>query len=109
MSFTARSAFATSTATASELSRYELPVAVEADRRDRPGRCRVRAALAAGHVDALDLAGEQVIDAAEDAGRVGDHGVRAGPAQVVGGQPFENLVRDAVGGGDRDVAASRGR
>ena len=44
------------------------------------------------------LPGEQVIDAAEDAGRVGDDRVRARGPQVVGRQPFENLVRHAVRG-----------
>ena len=54
-------------------------------------------------IDALDLAGELVIDAAEDAGRVGDERVGAGAAEVVGREPFEDLVRDAVGGGERDL------
>src|SRR5207302_1340495 len=39
----------------------------------------------------------------EDARRVGHQGVAAGAAQVGGGQPFEDLVRDAVGGGDGEL------
>ena len=46
-----------------------------------------------GGVDALDAAGELVIDAVQDAGRVGDQGVAAGAAQVGGRQAFENFVR----------------
>ena len=36
-----------------------------------------------------------------------DDGVGAGGAQVVGGQPFENLVREPVGGGERELERGR--
>src|SRR2546421_493445 len=42
----------------------------------------------------------RMVSASEDAGRVGDQGVADGPAQVGGGQPFEDGVADAGGGGD---------
>src|SRR5581483_3888373 len=44
-----------------------------------------------------------VIDAAEDAGRVGDQGVAGRRPQVHAGQPLEHLVGDAVGGGQGQV------
>ena len=60
-------------------------------------------------VDALDPAGVLVIDAVQDAGRMSHHGVADGAAQVVGGQPFEDLVGDAVGGGEGELQAWRRR
>jgi hypothetical protein len=53
------------------------------------------------------MTGPLVIDALEDAGGVGDHGVAAGAAQVVGGQPFEDLVGNAVGGGQGQLKGDR--
>src|SRR5207237_7397562 len=43
-------------------------------------------------VDALDLAGQLVVDAVQDAGGVGDEGVGVGAAQVVGGKAFLYFV-----------------
>ena len=80
-----------------------VALAVDAERRHDRDDVVFEQRLQQPHVDALDPAGELVIDAAEDAGRVGDDGVRAGAAQVVGRQPFEDFVRDAVGGGDGDL------
>ena len=54
-------------------------------------------------VHALDLAGEEVVHAVQDAQRVGDDGVGAGGAQVVGGEAFEDFVRQAVGGGEGEL------
>ncbi len=54
-------------------------------------------------VHALDLAGEQMVHALDDAQRMGDDDVRAGGAQVVGRKPFENFVRQPVGGGEREL------
>ena len=56
-----------------------------------------------GHVHALDAAGVLVIDALEDAGRVGRQGVGHRPAQVAGGQAFQHFVRHAVGGRQRQL------
>ena len=49
-------------------------------------------------VHALDFAGEQVVHAVQDAQRMGDDGIGAGGAQVVGGEPLEDFVREAIGG-----------
>lgn len=51
-------------------------------------------------VDAFDLAGEQVVDAAEDAEGMGDDGVGGGGADVVGGEALEDFVGETVGGGE---------
>ena len=44
-----------------------------------------------------------MIDAAQDAHRVGDDGVGRGGAEVVGRKALENLVCQAVGGGEREA------
>ena len=50
-------------------------------------------------VHALDLAGEELVHAVQDADRVSDDGVGAGGAQVNGREAFEDFMRQAVGGG----------
>jgi hypothetical protein len=60
-------------------------------------------------VHALDLAGELMIHAADDAHRVRDDDVRAGGAEVVGRKTFENLVRQPVRGGERELERVRVR
>ena len=54
-------------------------------------------------VDALDAAGEQVVDALQDPERVRDHAVRDGGAQVGRVQALEDLVRHAVRRGEGEV------
>ncbi len=54
-------------------------------------------------VHALDLAGEKLVHPVQDAGGVGDDGVGAGGAEVVGGQALEDFVREPVGGGEREL------
>jgi hypothetical protein len=44
-----------------------------------------------------------MIDAAHDPVRVRDHRVRAGRAQVGGAEPLQDLVGEAVGGGQREL------
>ncbi len=79
------------------------PGPVDADGRDDRHDVVFEQRLQGSDVDTLDLAGEEMIDAAEDARRVRDHGVRARAPQVVGGKPFENFVRHAVRGADGDI------
>ena len=57
------------------------------------------------HLDVhpLDLAAEQVVHAVQDADGVGDDGIGAGGAQVNGREAFEDLVRQAVGGGQGEL------
>ena len=60
-------------------------------------------------VHALDLAGELMVHALDDAHRMRDDGVGAGGAQIVGGEAFENFVREAVRGGERELQRVRVR
>ena len=55
-------------------------------------------ALEEAHVHPVHLPGEEVVDAVEDPQGVGDDGVGGGGAEVVGREPLEDLVRQAVGG-----------
>ena len=75
-----------------------MPFAVAAQRRDHRHDVVIEQRLQEGGIDALDPAGELVIDAVQDAGRVGDQRVAIGAAQIVGGQALEDLVGDAIGG-----------
>jgi hypothetical protein len=78
-------------------------LAIETQRRHHGNDTRVHQLLEQLHVHPLDLAGEQMVHAADDALGVRDDGVGAGRAQVVGRQPFENLVRQPVRGGQREL------
>lgn len=49
-------------------------------------------------IDPLDFAGELLVDPLKDADGMGDDGVGAGGAQVLGGEPLEYFVAQAVGG-----------
>jgi hypothetical protein len=54
-------------------------------------------------VDALDLAGEELVDAVDDANGMGSDDVGAGGAKVIRRQSLEDLVRQPVGGRQRQV------
>src|SRR5581483_1141983 len=54
-------------------------------------------------VDALNLAGEQMVDALNDPQRMRDDGVGARGAKVVGGEALEDFVREPVGGVHREL------
>ena len=62
-----------------------MPFAVAAERRNDRDHVMVEQGLQQGNVHALDAAGELVIDALQDAGRMGDQGIAVSPAQIVGG------------------------
>ena len=84
-----------------------LAVAVEPERwNDRYDALREQR-LEQLHVDALDLAGEEMVHALDDAHRMSGDRVRAGAAQVVGGETFQNLVGEPVGGGERELERRR--
>ena len=80
-----------------------LAVAVKPQRRhDRHDALRQQA-LQHLHVDALDLAGEKMVLAVNDAQRMGDERVARGGAQIVGAEALQNLMRQPVGGGQRQL------
>ena len=109
ISFTAFSASATANATLSELTRYVLPSPSKPKRRDDRDDALREQRLEHLHVHALDLAGEQMVHALDDAERMGDDDVRADGAEVVGRKPFENFVRQPVRGGQRELQRGRVR
>ena len=78
-------------------------VAVEAERRDDGDDALVEKLVEKFGVDPLDPAGEELVDAADDAEGMGDDGVGVGGAQVAGGEALEHLVGDAVGGGEGEL------
>ena len=80
-----------------------LPVTVEPERRDDRDDALRQQRLQELGIDALDLAGEEMIHALDHADGMRDDHVRAGGAQVVGRQTLENLVGQAVGGRQRQV------
>ena len=84
-----------------------LAVAVEAERRDDRHDALREQRLQQLGIDALDLAGEEMVDALEDAHRMGDDDVRAGRAEIVGREAFEDFVRQPVGRGQREVERRR--
>ena len=83
-----------------------LAVAVETERRDDRNDALREQRLQQFHVHALHLAGEQMIHALMMPSGCAMMAFGAGGAQVVGRKPFENFVRQPVGGVQRDFAAS---
>ena len=80
-----------------------LAVAVETQRRNDRNDALGEQRLEQFDVHALDLAGEQMVHALNDAHRMGDDDVRAGGAQIIGRKAFKNFVRQPVGGGEREL------
>ena len=105
----ALSASATATATPSEFTRYVLPSPSKPSGGMTGTTPCVEQRLEQFHVHALDFAGEQMVHALDDAHRMGDDDIRAGGAEVVGRKPFENFVREPVGGGERELERGRVR
>ena len=103
ISLMAFSASATATRHAVGIHAIGLAVAVEAERRDDRHDALREQRLEQLGVDALDLAGEQMVHALDDAHGMGDDDVRVGGAEVVGRKTFENFVRQPVGGGQREL------
>jgi len=73
-------------------------VAIKTQRRDDGDDALSQQDLEQVHIHALDFAGEEVVHALQDAERMGDDGIGAGGAEVVGGEAFEDFVGEAVGG-----------
>ena len=86
-----------------------LAIAVKPERRDDGNDTLIEQRLEHFHIHALDLAGEQMVHALDDAHGMGDDGVRAGGPQVIGRKPFENFVREPVRGGQRQIERGRVR
>ena len=80
-----------------------VALAVEAERRNDRDDALLEELVEEFGVDALDPAGVEPVDAADDAEGVGDDGVGVAGAQVVGGEALEHFVGDAVRGGERDL------
>ncbi len=80
-----------------------FPIAIEAQRRNHGQDALRQQRLQQVHVHAFDLAGEQMVHALQDAHRVRNDGVRAGGAEVVGGETLEDFVRQAVGPGQGEL------
>ena len=97
------SASATATATPSEFTRYVLPSPSKPSGGMTGTMPCASSVCSKFDVHALDLAGEQMVHALNDAHRMGDDDVRAGGAQVVGRKAFENFVRQPVRGGEREL------
>ena len=77
-----------------------MTLAVDAERGHDGDDAAREERLQEAHVDPLDLAREEVVDSAQDAEGVRDHRVRGRAAQVGGGEALQDLVGQAVGGGE---------
>src|SRR6185437_8589100 len=82
-------------------------VTIKAKRRDDGNDTLVQERLQQFGIDAFDFAGELLIDALNDARGMGDDGVWADGAEIVGGEAFEDFVREAVGGGQGELQGIR--
>ena len=80
-----------------------MALAVEAERRHHRDDAVREERLEEPHVDPLDLAGEEVVDALQDAEGMGDHRVRRGRAQVRRREALQDLVGEPVGGGQGEL------
>ncbi len=80
-----------------------MAVSIDAEGRDHGHDAGGDELLKELHVDPFDPAGEEVIDALENAQGMGDHRRAAGAAQVGGDQTLEEFVGEAVGRGERQL------
>ena len=80
-----------------------LSLAVETERRDHRDDAGADELLEEFGVDAFHLAGHLVVQSVEDAERMGDDGVGAGRTEIVRGQALEDLVGQAVRGGEGEL------
>ena len=103
ISLVAFNASATATRDAVGIDAVSFAIAVETERRNDGMIPCDNNVWSKFRIDALDFAGEQMVDALNDAQRMGDDGVGAGGAQIVGGEAFENFVRQPVRGGEREL------
>ena len=84
-----------------------LAFAVAAQRRDHRNDIALQQGVEQFGVHALDSAGELVVDAVQDAGRMGDQGIAVSRAEVGRRQPFEDFMRHPVGGVERQFQGGR--
>ena len=80
-----------------------LAIPVETQRRQYRDDAIVQQFLADFYIHPLDLAGEQMVDAVQNAQRMGDQRVGTGSPQIVGREPFQDFVREPVGGRQRQL------
>jgi len=80
-----------------------LAIAIEAEGRNDRDDALGDEALEQFGVDPFDLAGELVIDPADDAEGMGDDGVGGGGAEIVGAEAFEDFVGETIGGGEGNL------
>ena len=75
-----------------------VALAVAAERGNHRHDVVFQQCLQERRVHALDPARQLVIDALQDARRMGHEAVAVRGPQIIGGEPFENLMGDAIGG-----------
>ena len=80
-----------------------LALAVEAQRGQDGHDAVVEQLLKHLHVHPLDLAGEELVHAMQDADGVGDDGIGAGGAEVNRREALQDFVRQPVGGGQGEL------
>src|SRR5262249_945905 len=81
--------------------------AVDADGRNDGNDVTVEQRLQQTALDALHTAGVLLVDARENPGRMGNDGVRAGAVEVRRRESFENLMRNARRGVERQLERGR--
>ena len=75
-----------------------MSLAIAAERRDYWNDVLFEEGTQQHGIHAFHAAREHVIDPLENPGRVGHQRISVGPAQVVGGQSFQEFVGNAIGG-----------
>ena len=78
-------------------------IAVESQRRHHGNDALGQKALEHLDIDALDLAGEQMVLAVNDAHGMRDEGVAAGGAKIIGAEALQNFVSQPVRRGQRQL------
>ena len=84
-----------------------LAIAVKSEGRQDGNNSLIQQGMEKLGIDALHFSGKQVVDALKDSERMGNDGVRAGAAQVVGGKAFQDFVGQPVGGVERQLQSWR--
>ena len=84
-----------------------LSVAIEAQGRNDGHNALGQKALEHFDIDPFHLAGELVVYATDNAERMGDNGIGGHRAEIVGRQPFKDLMGEPVGGIERELQGLR--